>query len=163
MAAIIIAVWIVGYIGSETPGGPDSPKRLLINIHKSVAIAVLALVVVRLVWRALHAPPPLSSGSALVRFIAGAGHWLLYLLMIAMPLTGWAWASSGGRPVEFLGLFELPRLLAPNEAAKSFLGETHRTLAWVTAVVIVGHVLAAIKHWLIDKDDVLQSMLSRRR
>lgn len=162
MAAIIIATWIVGYVASETPGGPDSPKRLLVNIHKSVAITVLALVVVRLAWRILHAPPPLTLGSALARFAAHAGHWLLYFLMIAMPLTGWAWASSSSRPVEFLGLFELPPLLAPNDAAKSLLGEMHRTLAWVTAVVIVGHVLAALKHWLLDKDDVLRSMLSRR-
>lgn len=163
MAAVIIGVWIVGYLASETQPGPGSAKALLVNAHKSVAIAVLALVLVRLAWRAGHPAPPLTSASSVVRFVAHAGHWLLYVLMIAMPLTGWAWTSSAGRPVEFLGLFELPPLLAKSDDLKAQLGDVHRTLAWITAFVIAGHIAAAIKHWLIDKDDVLQSMVRARR
>lgn len=163
MAAIIVSVWALGYVASETPGGPDSPKALLINSHKSIAIVILALAIVRLFWRMRHAPPALTSATPTVRLLAGAGHWLLYALMILMPLTGWAWTSSAGRPVMFLGSSELPALLAANDETKAALGNVHRTLAWITATVIAGHVAAAIKHWLIDKDDVLASMLGRSR
>lgn len=162
MAAVIVAVWIIGYAGANATPGEGTMKRPLVQTHKAVGIVVLFLVVLRLGWRALHPPPPFARASRFTRIASALGHWALYALMLSMPLIGWAWTSAAGHPVEVLGVLELPPLMAASEARKALLGEWHRTLGWAIAVLVGGHVLFALKHALLDRDDVLRSMLPVR-
>lgn len=163
MALLIIAAWIIGHLGASANPGEGTLKRPLVQIHKAVGIFALLLVVVRLAWRASHAPPPFTRASRFTRIGSAFGHWVLYALMIAMPLVGWAWTSAAGHSVEVPGLFELPPLGGEDLARKALLGSWHRTLGWIIAIVVAGHVLFALKHALIDRDDVLRSMLPRHR
>jgi len=96
------------------------------------------------------------------RLLAHGGHLALYLLMFAVPLTGWLMSSAYGFPVVFLQLVQLPDLIGQNEALAATLKTVHETLNWIMAACVVGHVLAAIKHHVIDKDGMLFRMSLRQ-
>jgi Cytochrome B561 len=132
----------------------------LLGLHKSIGITILGLTLLRLLWRASHPAPAIPASTPLwQRRAAGLSHALLYLLLFAIPLAGWAMSSAGGHPVSWLGLTTLPNLLAKNKALSHDLMTVHKTLA-ITLLVIVGiHVLAALKHHFVDRDNVLRRML----
>jgi cytochrome b561 len=98
-----------------------------------------------------------------MQLAAHAGHGLLYLLMIAIPISGWLMSSAKGFQTVYFGVLPLPDLLDKNKELGDLLAEVHKALNLLLAVVIVGHVGAALKHHLIDKDDVLTRMAPRRR
>lgn len=152
------------FMGWTMTGMAVSPGKLKVyNWHKWVGVTVLALTVLRLVWRLTHAAPPLPDGvSGWQKGAAGAGHALLYLLMIVMPVTGWIYSNLTGYPVVYLGKIPLPDLVERNrELAETFV-KVHATLGIVLAVVIAGHVLAALHHQFIARDGTLLRMLSWR-
>lgn len=135
--------------------------------HKALGLTVLVLSIARLLWRLTHAAPPLPDGmTAFERFGAHATHWGFYLLMLGMPLLGWAMVSASplGLPTIVFGLFEWPHIpwLAalddkkPLEDAFKF---AHRTGAYVMLGLVALHVGAALKHHFIDRDEVLARML----
>lgn len=161
LIAALIGVMIV--LGLVMTGGFDDDimtKIALFQWHKSTGIAVLALVVVRLAWR-LANPVPALPGTlkAYERGLAHATHLALYLLMLAIPVSGWLIASASTLPTEVFGLFALPRLITPDRGVEELVGEVHETLAWVMLGVLALHVAAALKHHFILKDDVLVRML----
>jgi cytochrome b561 len=130
--------------------------------HKWFGITVLLLVVVRLVWRLTHRPPPLPD--TIPRWQQGAAallHELLYLLMLFIPLTGWALSSAAGVPVVWWGLWKLPSLLPANPALAHVLELVHATLNYTLALLVTVHVAAAVKHQFIDHDGVLLRMLPK--
>lgn len=150
-------------LGLLAEGMAMSPAKLNVYLwHKSVGMAVLALVGLRLAWRWTHAPPvPPASLTALERRAASATHMLLYLLMLALPLTGWWLNSVANFPFRWFGFFEVPAIAAPSEAMAA-LGETlHGALAWALLGLLVLHAGAALKHHLWDRDDVLRRMWPR--
>lgn len=160
MAFLIIGLWCVGLTMEEMPKG--DLRSQIIGLHKAFGVVVLALVVVRLAWRASHAAPELPAGMpALERLGAKLGHMALYGLMIALPVDGILMSQSGGRTVDVFGLV-LPMLVEKNEAMKHFWKEGHELLAWTLAAVLVAHVAAAIRHHVMLKDDVLRRMLPNR-
>lgn len=132
----------------------------MLGLHKSIGLTILGLTLLRLIWRASHPAPALPmSMPGWQRRLAGLSHLLLYLLLFAIPLAGWAMSSAGGHPVSWLGLVTLPSLLAKNKPLAHELHFVHQLLA-ITLLVIVGfHVLAALKHHFIDRDPVLRRML----
>jgi cytochrome b561/polyisoprenoid-binding protein YceI len=133
---------------------------LLAN-HKSVGMTILALAVVRLVWRQNNQPPELPGTMPQWQVTAShLSHWSLYALLFAMPVTGWLMSSASAYSVSWFNLFQLPDLVAPNPAAKEVFEGTHETLAKLLILVATVHVGAAIKHALFDKDGVLQRMVS---
>ena len=159
----LMALLILGMIslGLYMQGLPFSPEKLkLISWHKWAGICVLLLVTVRLGWRLTHPPPPLPAHMPRVlRMAAHTGHALLYVLMFVIPLSGWLMSSAKGVPTVWFGLWPLPDLLAPNESLGNALQVTHKYLNWFLMAVIGGHVAAAFKHHLIDRDDILVRML----
>lgn len=148
-------------LGWYMEGLPFSPGKLkYISWHKWAGIALLGLAVLRLVWRLTHRAPALPDGMGSgSRLAAHAGHLLLYVLMLAIPLSGWLASSAQGVPVVWLGMWQLPDLVGKNQALGGFLQETHMVLNYTLLAVVIGHVAAALQHHFIKKDTVLQRML----
>lgn len=157
MALIIVQVTLAE-MADDLPNGLR--KLTLLARHKSVGITILALVVLRLAWRWLNEHPPLPDTLkryelALARFT----HTALYVLLFAMPLSGWMMSSARGFPVSWFGFFQLPDLVPKNRTLYEALLMTHQTLAVVLFVVIGLHIAGALKHHFVHKDDVLKRML----
>lgn len=155
---LVIAQFVLMAMAEDLPSGPD--RSQLFMLHKSVGITILALVVLRLAYRLASPVPPFpASRIAWEGRVARATHWLLYALLFAIPLVGWAMSGASGRPVVWFGLVELPQLVGADEALDERLEELHESLATVLAVVAVLHTLAALRHHFVLKDDVLRRML----
>jgi len=132
----------------------------LVNQHKSIGMTVLALVLVRLAWRAFNRPPPLPGHMRRwQRLAASATHWLLYAVILLMPLTGWAYSSAAGYGAEFFGLIEIPGFVPDSEALEEIFEQLHEALAVAIAVLVAVHVLAALRHQFLLKDDLIKRML----
>ena len=130
--------------------------------HKWFGITVLLLVVLRILWRLTRRPPPLPAD--IPHWQQGAAelmHELLYLLMLFIPLTGWALSSAAGVPVVWWGVWKLPSLLPANPALAHLLELVHATLNYTLAALVAVHGAAAIKHQFIDHDGVLLRMLPK--
>ena len=141
----------------------DTKPETLINLHLSVGVLILFVAVVRLAWRAAHGEPPPEDGVPPWQMqSARALHWLLYLLLFALPVLGWINASWRGFPVVMFG-FELPKLVATRAPAWRWTGDVHSLLANYLLLSLVGlHVAAALYHYFIRRDRVLQRMLPGR-
>lgn len=158
MALGLVATFALGYYMEGLPFSPNKLK--LIAWHKWAGIALLALIVLRLIWRLTHRAPALPEDMGpMSRLAAHAGHLALYVLMLAIPLTGWLASSAQGVPVVWLGMWQLPDLLGKNQELGGFLQETHKVLNYLLLVVVIGHVGAALQHHFIKKDTVLARML----
>ena len=128
-------------------------------IHKSAGLSVFFLVWLRLGWR-MSQPVPENFAGPLVSKMAGIGHGLLYLLMIAVPGSALLMSQFGGRPVSWFGLVELPVWLEANKELAGQLKDLHaEVLAPALFVLIIAHLLGALWHHFFDKDDVLKRML----
>jgi cytochrome b561 len=157
MALIMIGMLTVGLYMAGLPNSDQKFK--LFGLHKSFGIVVLSLAALRLFWRLINITPTLSS-PWWERLAAHAMHLALYGFMFAMPLSGWLMSSSGGYPVSFFGLFELPQIIAANEEWNKFFQEAHEYLGYALIAAIVLHTAAALKHHFIDKDNILRRMIS---
>jgi len=159
----LVALGLVGTfaLGFYMEGLPFSPSKLkLISWHKWAGITLLVLAVVRLAWRLTHPAPDLpQSMGVMSRFVAHAAHWLLYALMIAIPMSGWLASSAQGVQVVWFGVWPLPDLVGKDAALGPLLQDVHMILNYTLLVVVVGHVGAALQHHFIKKDAVLARML----
>jgi cytochrome b561 len=161
MAVLIVGGFVLGLIVADLPLSPRKFKW--IAWHKWIGITVLGLLALRLLTRLSSKTPPLpASMSRRERLGAHAGHLALYLLMFAVPVTGWLMSSAYGFPVVYLKLFTLPDLVAKNKELAEQLAVVHSWLNWVLAAVVVTHILAALKHHVIDRDGLLWRMSLRQ-
>ncbi|MFT3760566.1 cytochrome b [Thauera sp.] len=162
-----IAVLIFGMLGLGfyMTGLPLSPDKLQIySWHKWAGVSIFLLVLFRLAWRIGHRPPALPQHmGTLERFAAHAGHYLLYVLMLAIPLSGWLMSSAKGIQTVWFGVLPLPDLLDKDKALGDLLQTVHLSLNLILIAVLLGHIGAALKHHFINKDDVLTRMLPRSR
>jgi cytochrome b561 len=141
-----------------------SPTKVrLFAYHKWIGMTVLALVLIRSVWRLTHTPPPEVPMPRWQLLAARWTHYLLYLLMIATPLCGWLYTSATGYPVVYLKLWQLPDLVHKNKQLADVLGEVHANLAWALLCLVALQSAAALKHHFIDHDSTLRRMLAWRR
>lgn len=176
----LIALMVVGQLAGgffmhDLSDDQASLKFQLFQLHKSFGISILLLTFVRLGWRLTHKPPPLPTTSpAFERFAARSVHVAFYVLLIALPLVGWAVVSSSpyadSVQTYLFGVVHWPHLpfFAGVEDRKHFshdIAEIHELLAFAMIGLIALHVAAALKHQVIDKDAVLGHMLPflRRR
>ena len=157
----LLAILIVGMIGvgwymlsiEDEPGSGQ-----FFTLHKSIGIVVLALVAWRLMWRLGHPPAPLPVSVPAWQVRASkASHRLLYAAMIAMPLLGLAGSAYSKRGIEFFGL-AIPRAVTPNDGLAETLFTAHSVVAWVLVALIAIHVLAALKHLIVNRDGVFERM-----
>ena len=162
IALLIIASFTMGLVMTDMPG--LTPTKLkYYSWHKWAGVTILLLATLRLLWRLTHAAPAYpNSMPAWQKTSANALHGLLYVLMFAVPLSGYFYTLSAGFPVVYFGLFELPVLIAKNEALKPVLKEVHFWLNMVLAGTVGMHVAAALKHHFIDRDGIVKRMLPSR-
>jgi len=157
MALAIIGNGIVGLVMDEMPRGMS--KLNTFAIHKSIGLTVLALLVLRASWRLFDRKPDDEPMPRWQRLAAHATHGVLYLLMLAIPLSGWIYNSAHGYALQWFKLFNLPALSEKNDALSDFAGDTHEILFWVLVVVLVAHVGGALVHHLFERDNTLLRML----
>lgn len=155
MALIIIGLLGLGLYMVQLPISLEKLK--LYGWHKEYGLLILALVILRLIWRLINATPRLNL-VLLEKFAARGMHWTFYFFMIAIPLTGWLITSAAGLPASFFGLMVLPDLVSPNENLRLLFQEVHKWLAYGLIAAIVLHTSAALKHHFINKDDILRRM-----
>lgn len=162
---IAIAILFMVYLGKTMDDDFEA-----IQLHKSLGITILALSVLRLGWRLINPQPPLPEGmSALERFGARATHWLFYILMIGIPLSGWAYVSASPYSdmikTKIWGVLELPNLpflatVEDREALAERIEDVHGLMGyWPLLALVALHVLAALKHHFWNRDNVLTRML----
>lgn len=162
MASIWIAVWIVGALAVYFRDTLN-PTHGLTYWHKAFASALLILLVIRVAWRATHTPPEMPAQmTSRMKQAAHLGHLVLYALALAaLPISGWIWSSVADKPIMVLGMLQLPPLLAANPDAYDLAKWVHVACAWTSVALVLGHIAMALKHHLVDKDNVLLSMAPR--
>lgn len=161
IAGLVISAVFMGWTMTSMEITPTRLK--LFNYHKWIGITVLALALVRIAWRLSHAPPPLVPMPRWQAMAAHGGHLVLYLLLLAVPVTGWIYSNASGYPVVYLGKLPLPDLMERNRELAGALRNLHVILATTMVVVVLLHVLAALQHHFLHKDNTLRRMLAWRR
>lgn len=157
MAAIVIAMVPIGIAVNYLPW--NALQDWLYNLHKTLGIAVLALVAIRLAYRLAHRPPSLpASMPRAQRAAAEAVHVVLYALLFAMPLIGWVGTNAYGEEMSILWGLPLPAIVGKNQALSDFLWPLHNVLGLTLGGLIILHAGAALGHRLLLKDDVLARM-----
>jgi len=162
MALLILAM--IGIGAYMTDLAKEDPLRAqLYSMHKAVGVTLLGLAVVRILWILVSRPPEMPA--VLQRWevvLARSTTGLLYLLMLATPIAGYLMTNTGGKPISYFGLFELPALIGENHDLHELLEEVHEFLAFTILALFSLHIAGALKHRFIDADpnaDVLKRML----
>ena len=162
MAVLLIGLLALGFYMHDLPLSPEKLK--LYSWHKWAGVTVFLLALFRLAWRAGHRPPPLPENMPrAMRLAAHAGHALLYVLMLAIPLSGWLMSSAKGFQTVWFGVVPIPDLVGKDKALGDLLAEVHKTLNLAFVALIAAHVGAALKHRFVDRDGVLARMLPQSR
>jgi cytochrome b561 len=158
MAVCILAMLFIG-VGMEST---IEPKYLtLVAIHKPLGIAILLLALIRLVLRLRYGAPPLPTNMPEpMKLGAYLSHYAFYLLMIGMPLIGWAMLSAAAYPVVLYGGLHLPPILPLSDRLHTLLWDAHYYLAFAFFALILLHLAAALLHALIRRDGVFEAMAS---
>lgn len=132
-------------------------RTFYFNLHKSIGVTLLALVIFRLLWRITHKPPALlTSYTAFERKLATGAHHLLYLLMIVLPVSGLLMTLYSKYGLKWFGIDFLPGL--DNKGLRDVFKESHEIIGVIILLVIAIHILGALKHKFIDKDTTMQRM-----
>jgi cytochrome b561 len=171
----VIAVLIIcnAVLGLTAESFPDSWIRPIVDTHKSIGITVLGLALLRILWRASHRAPPLPREfPTWEKAAAHVAHFLLYVLMIGLPLSGWAhdsaWKDAATHPMQYFHLFDWPRIgfiLNMDPAVKEHLqlhdrlGTLHAWLGYGLYALLAMHVGGALKHQWIDRHSVIKRMV----
>ncbi|MEM8768937.1 MAG: cytochrome b/b6 domain-containing protein, partial [Pseudomonadota bacterium] len=160
VAGLIVLQYVLAELADEAgEGGALLQQLALLANHKSVGMTILGLAVVRLGWRFGHAPPPLPAQTAPWQsFTAKGAHWLLYGLLLALPISGWLMSSASAYSVSWFNLFSFPDLVGADEGLKETLVLVHEFLAKTLFIVALAHIGAALYHHVWLKDDVLRGM-----
>jgi cytochrome b561 len=159
-ALLLIAQFLIGWIMPDIGRGMQ-PESLM-NLHLSIGVLILVAALVRVTWRLFHGvPTPEASLPAWQERMAQLLHAALYVLLFAMVVTGWSYASMRGWTVTVFGLLSLPALVAQGSGIGRAIGELHSILGWVLLGAIGLHVAAALAHLLFWRDRVMQRMLPR--
>jgi cytochrome b561 len=158
IAALIGVQIALGLIGTELP--LSMAKLATLARHKSLGITLLALMLLRLAWRALNPTPSLPDTlRPHERVLAHLTHTGLYVLVIALPLSGWIMSSARGFPVSWFNLVQLPNLVGRNATLYHTMVRLHVLLAIALGLLLVLHIAAAFKHHFVLRDDTLRRML----
>jgi len=157
VALLIFVGFPLGVYMHELPLSPT--KLQLYSYHKWIGITVLLLAGLRVAWRLTHRPPPLPD--SVVRWqrqASAAVHGLLYVLILAIPLSGWLMSSAKGFPVVWFGVLPLPDLIGKDKALGDLLAGVHQALNFTLLGLVILHVAAALKHHFIERQPFLQRM-----
>jgi cytochrome b561 len=159
----LLALMVFGLLGLGLymTGLKTTPQKIqLYMTHKSVGLTVLLLMLIRLLYRWRNPAPALPAAmAAWQKRLASLTHIALYLLLFAMPISGWLMNSASGFPMKYFGWFRVPDLIARDAERLAFFKTAHEYIAWTLIALLALHVLAALKHHFLNRDDVLRRML----
>jgi cytochrome b561 len=161
--AVAVLILVMAYLGltmGDLPNGPDKIKTYA--LHKSIGITILALVALRLSWR-LYAgtPKPVPGSPRWQERIASLTHGAIYLLLFAIPISGWVLNSAAGFPLQWFGLINLPYIVGESHDLHELAEEAHELMFWALALLVVAHAGAAFYHHIFQRDATLARMLPR--
>lgn len=159
IALLIVCGFALGWVMTDIPG--FTPTKLkYFSWHKWIGCTVFALAVLRILWRATHVAPPMPRRMPhWQKVAANLVHVLLYVLMIAIPASGYLYSSAANIPVVYLGIVPLPRIIAPNPELKVIFKAVHIALNYSLLGLVALHVVAAVKHQWVDRDGLLSRMI----
>lgn len=170
VAALIVCAVVAGLLAANAD---DAHVRALVDLHKSFGLTAMALILMRVAWRMTHRPPAFPAQYArLERNFAHAAHLALYVVIVALPLTGYvhdsAWKLAATHPIVLFGLFEVPRIGAiqnldpqTKEWIHSTFSAAHTYLGYALYGLLALHLLGVIKHHLVDREPEMARMLPR--
>lgn len=167
-AGTVILHWLIsmaiftqialGFWMTELPKSPPGLRAGWFNVHKSVGITIGLLILLRIIWRLIHRPPSLPEFlKPQEKQLAKLGHFALYISMISVPLSGFLGSSFSKYPIKYFGI-ELPKFLMANDGLKEIMKEVHEVSVIILLSLIAIHLLAVIKHVLLDKKNILSRM-----
>lgn len=157
VAAIVLVQYPLGWLMQQIPKQPAGQRAEIFNVHKSIGLTILALMIVRLGWRLAHRPPALPPMVRWQAWLARANHAALYALLMALPLVGYLGSVFSGYPVRFFGIV-LPSWAAKNPQLKDWMSAAHLFLAWALALAFALHIAGVLKHAWIDRDGLVRRM-----
>ena len=156
--SMALAITIMLFVGAAMVVSLRYREQLL-DLHRPLGLAILLLAIVRLANRLRHSPPPLPADLPRIQvWAAKASHWLLYALMLAMPLIGWGMLSAGAYPVVLFNGVNLPAILPHSPVLYGFLRPLHGVLAYLLFFTVLGHLGAALFHAWVRRDGVFGQM-----
>jgi len=155
LAVIVQFTW--GWVMQTIPKQPPGLRADAFNVHKSVGLTILALMILRALWRWRHPAPPLPAMPAWQATTARANHAVIYVCLFLMPLAGYLGSVFSGYPVKFFGI-ALPAWGWKDDAIKNAMSVLHFSVSWVLLAAIALHVAAALKHWIWDRDGLVARM-----
>ncbi len=157
-ALLVFGMLGVGFFLSDVP---SEFKGTAYMLHKSTGLTILALMLIRLVWISSSGKPKLPESTPKWEcFLASSVQHALYLFLVAMALSGWLMATASNKIPVYFGWFRVPFPgVTPNETLAEWMYDTHGVIAWILLGLVGLHIAGALKHWLIQKDDVLDRML----
>jgi cytochrome b561 len=157
-AALFLVAMAIGFWAGLQPPG-TSPRREVLEIHKSLGMTLLVLSALRLIVRlSVRVPDEPQAGHGLTRLAAIANHWLLYLLLFAMPATGYAFSSAGNYSLKYFWTFSWPRLFAGDKAIAHAGELAHGALSYLVYGAVAIHIAATLWHAVLLRDGTLRRM-----
>lgn len=158
---VALLVFVQLGLGVYAADLPVSLARLQwLSRHKSLGLAILAVVLLRFAWRRMNPPPPLpESVQGWQRHAATANHWLIYLLLVLAPLAGWLHASAAGLSTNWFGLFQVPDLVSKEAGLSELFKQLHKGCVALLVALLAVHIGAALRHLLVLRDGVMHRML----
>ena len=160
---LALVLWMA-WLGLTMTDMPNTPRKVdTYSLHKSLGLLVLALMLLRGGWRLYAgAPDPVPGTPTWQHRIASATHGALYLLLLAIPASGWVINSASGFPLRWFGLFRVPQLTGRSEPLEELAETWHEWMFWALVVVVLAHAAAAIWHHLFQQDATRARMLPGR-
>jgi cytochrome b561 len=161
IAALILAQFVIGSVAEEMKLTPA--KLDLFVWHKSIGVTILALAVLRLLWRLANPPPAMPAGTPRwEQRLAALGHWALYALIFVVPISGWLVSDASRVPFKAYFVLPMPDLIETSRSLQEAAEEVHEVLTMTLLVVVIVHITAALRHHFLLHDDVLRRMLTGR-
>ncbi len=159
---VVLIAWMA-YLGLTMGDLPNGLQKIqTYGLHKSLGLTILALVVLRVLWRLYAGSPAQVPGTpAWQARVAGLTHLAIYALLFAIPLSGWVLNSASGFPLKWFGLFKVPALTGKSEDLHELAEEAHELMFWALVLLVVVHAGAAFWHHLFKGDTTLTRMLPR--
>ncbi len=159
IAFLIIGAFPLGLYMHDLPLSPTKLK--LFSYHKWIGITVLLSAVGRLAWLLTHPAPVMLNMPQWQEILAHAIHRLLYLLLFAIPLSGWLMSSAKGFQTVYFGVLPLPDLIGKDKGLGELLQSVHQVLSFTLLGLLAAHVAGALKHHFVERDDTLRRMSFR--
>ncbi len=159
-ALLVLAVLPLAWVATSLPASPT--KGFVFQLHKSVGITIFAIVALRILWRAWHPAPREAFVPPALALLGQINHWLLYLVFLLMPLSGFVLSAAAGNTTQYFFLFPIPPFMEKNKAVADLADQIHLAGQYAVYLLVSLHVLATAWHLIVRRDALLDRMLPRQ-